>query len=520
MALDVKSRSKVTSAEAAVAQIRTGDTVCFSGFVGIGTPEEIIRALADRFDRTGAPRDLTLVFAAAPGDGGERGLNRLAKPGLVKGAIGGHWALVPKLAAMAVNDEIEAYNLPLGCLSQLFREIAGRRPGLLSRVGRHTFVDPRQSGGRINPISHRKLVELQDIDGEEWLFYRSFPIDVAIIRATTVDERGNATMEREALTLDGLAMAMAAKASKGRVIVQAESIVPSGTLNSRHIVLPGVVVDHIVLATAENHHQTFGTVYSPGFSGELRVTAEARAPMPLDERKIIARRAALELPSGGVINLGIGMPEGVAAIAHEEGMIDQLTLTAEPGVIGGMPQGGLDFGAAVNADAIIHQNQQFDFYDGGGLDLACLGMAQADATGNVNVSRFGKRLAGAGGFINISQNAGKVIFVGTFTAQGLEIEITDGRVRILKEGRQRKFLSAVEQITFNGRFAAASGQSILYVTERCVFELTADGLKLTEIAPGIDLDRDILAQMDFIPLIDGPKPMDPRLFAPQPMGIG
>lgn len=512
------AETKLTSAEAAVAAIRTGDTVCFSGFVGIGTPEEIIRALADRFDRTGEPRDLTLVFAAAPGDGGERGLNRLAKPGLVKAAIGGHWALVPKLAAMAVNDEIEAYNLPLGCMSQLFREIAGRRPGLLSRVGRHTFVDPRQTGGSINAISQRKLVELQVLAGEEWLFYRSFPIHVAIIRASSTDSRGNATMEREALTLDALAMAMAAKAHGGRVIVQTEAIAPCASLNSRQIVLPGIVVDDVVLANPDNHHQTFATAYSPAFSGEARTATEDRALLPLDERKIIARRAALELPPGGVVNLGIGMPEGVAAVADEEGMLGRVTLTAEPGVIGGIPQGGLDFGAAVNAEAIIHQNQQFDFYDGGGLDMACLGMAQIDCTGNVNVSRFGTRLAGAGGFINISQNARKVVFVGTFTAQGLQIEVRNGQMRIAREGQQRKFLRAVEQITFNGRFAAASDQSILYVTERCVFDLTAEGLRLIEIAPGIDLERDILDQMEVRPQIGALRPMDPRIFAPAVMG--
>jgi propionate CoA-transferase len=513
------ARMKITTADEAIAAIRDGDTVCVSGFVGVGTPEELIRALERRFEKYGHPRDLTLVFAAAPGDGANRGLNRLAKPGLVKCCIGGHWALVPKLAAMATANQIEAYNLPLGCISQLFREIAGRKPGMLTRVGLHTFVDPRQTGGRINEKTMRELVALHTIDGKEWLFYKSFPNDVVFLRATTADPDGNATMEREALTLDALSMAMATKASKGKVILQVERIAARGSLKPRQVALPGVLVDCIVQSRPENHHQTFATGYAHAFSGELRVPQDRIDPMTLDERKIIARRAALELPLYGVANLGIGMPEGIARIAQEEGLLDNVTLTAEPGVIGGIPRGGLDFGAVLNADAIIQQNQQFDFYDGGGLDMACLGMAQADANGNVNVSRFGPRLAGAGGFINISQSAATVVFVGTFTAQGLKVSIDDGRLRIVSEGRTPKFIKAVEQITFNGRYAFESGQRVLYVTERRVFTLTDRGLELIEVAPGIDIDRDILGQMQFEPIIENPSLMDARLFAPGRLNI-
>jgi propionate CoA-transferase len=514
------STSKIVPVEDAVAIVRQGDTVATSGFVGVGTPDAVIAALERRFLETGGPRDLILVFAAAPGDGQDRGLNRLARDGLVRRVIGGHFGLVPKLARMATEGTIEGYNLPLGCLSQLFREIAGRKAGLLSKVGLRTFVDPREGGGKLNGRTTEDLVELLAIGDEPWLFYRAFPIQVAVLRGTTADPHGNVTMEREALTLDNLALAMAAKNSKGLVIVQVERIAAAGTLNPRHVKIPGALVDCVVVAPPEHHSQTYATAYNPAFSGEMRAPVDRITPLPLDERKVIARRCAFELPLGGVVNLGIGMPEGVAAVAAEEKLLDLVTLTAEPGILGGLPQSGLDFGAAVNPDAIIDQNQQFDFYDGGGLDLACLGLAQADRHGNVNVSRFGDRLAGAGGFINISQNARKLIFVGTFTAGGLKVEVADGRLHIVQEGRSRKFVEAVEQVTFSGRLAAESRQPVLFVTERCVFRLSQDGLELVEVAPGVEIERDILARMAFRPVVRGePKLMDARLFRPEPMRL-
>ena len=510
-------KNKIVSADEAAAIIADGDTVAVSGFVGVGTPDELILALARRHEGKKGPKDLTLVFAAAPGDGKERGLNRIAHEGLIKRVVGGHWSLVPKLCDLALDEKIEAYNLPLGVVSHLFRDIAAHGPGVMTKVGMRTFVDPRLTGGKLNARTTEDLVDLITVGGEEWLHYKSFPINIALIRGTTADPAGNITMEREALKLDNLAIAMAAKNSGGLVIAQVERIAES--LPAREVIVPGVLVDCVVLAEPDNHLQTYATRYNHAFSGRQRVPLDRIPPLPLDERKIIARRCCFELPPGGVVNLGIGMPEGVAAVAAEERVLKYLTLTAEPGIIGGMPQGGLDFGAALNPEAILHQNQQFDFYNGGGLDLACLGMAEADSRGNVNVSKFGRRLAGAGGFINISQNAKTLVLAGTFTAGGLQIAVEDGKLRIVREGRARKFVEAVEHVTFSGDYALETGQPVFYVTERCVLRRTEDGMEVTEVAPGIDIERDILAHMGFQPLVRDPISMDPRIFRDAVMGL-
>ncbi|MBO6602224.1 MAG: acyl CoA:acetate/3-ketoacid CoA transferase [Roseicyclus sp.] len=510
-------KDKIIPASDAAALVSAGDTVTTSGFVGIGVPDALLAAIETQFLETGAPRDLTLFFAAGQGDGKDRGLNRLGLEGLLKRVIGGHWGLIPKVAQLATNGLIEAYNLPQGVISQLYRDIAAGKPGTLTHVGLGTFVDPRLEGGRINPQTTEELIEVMRIGDRDLLFYKAQPIQVALLRGTTADPAGNITMEREALVIDNLAQAMATRNSGGMVIVQVERIAARGALNPRDVILPATLVDAVVIAEPEFHMQTYATPYSHLFAGQFRAPAGSTAPMSLDARKIIARRAAFELPVNGVVNLGIGMPEGVAAVAEEEGLLEHVTLTAEPGVIGGQPASGLDFGAAVNTDAIIPQNAQFDFYDGGGLDLAVLGMAEADRAGNVNVSRFGPRLAGAGGFINISQNAARVVFAGTFTAGGLHLSISDGAIAIRGEGRARKFLDDVQQITFSGRHA--QGKSILYVTERCVFDLCADGLRLIEIAPGIELERDILSHMAFRPVIGEITQMDPRIFTAAPMEL-
>ncbi|MDK2822061.1 MAG: propionate CoA-transferase [Clostridia bacterium] len=513
-------KNKVMSAREAVNLIRPNDTIAVSGFVGLAHPEEISMEIEKSFLETGKPNNLTLFYGAGQGDGKEKAMNHFAHEGLVKRVVGGHWNLAPKLGKMALDNKFEAYNFPQGVLLHLLRNIAGGKPGLFTHVGLKTFADPRVEGGKLNEITRENLVEIINLAGREWLFYKGFPINVGIIRGTTADEKGNITMEKEGVYAESLVVAQAAKNSGGIVIAQVERLAQNGSLNPKNVKVPGIYVDAIVVAKSENHWQNNLKQYDPSISGEIRVPLSALEPMELDERKIVARRASMELIPNAIVNLGIGMPDGVAVVANEEGMEDIMTLTVESGPIGGVPTGGADFGASINAEAIIDHHAQFDFYDGGGLDIAFLGLAQADREGNINVSKFGTRIAGCGGFINISQNAKKVVFCGTLTAGGLKVTIQDGKLKIINEGVQKKFVNRVQQITFSGEYAQEKKQPVLYITERAVFELKPNGIVLTEIAPGIDLEKDVLNQIDFeVKISDNLKQMDKRIFYPQPMGI-
>jgi len=513
-------KGKIVSMEEAVRLIHDGDIIGTAGFVGIAFAEEVAIKIEEAFLRSGHPRDLTVIYSAGIGDGLHRGLNHLAHEGLVKQVIGGHWGLSPKLVKLATENKIIAYNLPQGVLSHMFRDIAAHRPRTITDVGLYTYVDPRFGGGKVNAITTEDMVELIEFDGKEYLAYKTISINVAIVRGTTADTNGNISMEKEALTGDGLSLAMAAKNSGGFVIAQVERVTQHGTLPAKQVKIPGIFVDCVVLSQPEHHWQTFAEMYNPAFSSEIMQPIQSMQPLAMDERKIMARRAAFELKPNSIINLGIGVPEGISNIAIEEQILDYLTLTAEPGIIGGLPMGGLNFGAGVNIEALIDQGYQFDFYDGGGLNCAFLGLAQADKDGNLNVSKFGPKMAGCGGFINITQKAKSVVFLGSFTAGGLEVAVEDGKLRVVQEGKVHKFLDTVEQLTFSGKYALEQGLPVLYITERCVFSLTEKGLKLIEIAPGIDIEKDILRNMDFEPVIEErPRLMDARIFKEGPMNL-
>ena len=498
-------------AREAVDLIRDGATVIVDGSGGgVNEPGAILEALEARFLESGSPRELGVVHVSGMGSGNGDGIDRFAHVGMVKRVIGGHWGWTKGMQELAADNLIEAYCLPQGTISHLLRVAAAHGPGVVSHIGLGTFVDPRIDGGRLNAAAVDDIVELVTLSGKEWIFTPVFPIDVAIIRGTTADEDGNITMEGEGLLAETLAAAQAVKNNGGIVLAQVRNRVPSGSLIADQVRVPGILVDAVVVDPTQR--LSTATDRDPYLEGRKRLGDIAIEPMELSVRKVIARRAAAELRKGDIINLGFGMPDGVAAVLAEEGKAGDVTFTVEQGHIGGVPAGGTDFGMARNAQASVTSGAQFDWYDGGGVDIAVLSFAEVDARGNVNVGRFGRRAPGVGGFINISQGSHRVVFVGTFVAGGTYGVDGSGSIE-LPEGGKQKFVPQVEQISFSGDRATAVGQPVVYVSERAVFELRPEGLVLTELAPGVDLERDIIANMGFRPILaDRVRTMDPALF--------
>lgn len=511
-------KNKIVTANAAAELIRDGSCVWLTaGGGGINEPYLFLKELENRFLQEGHPSELTLCHSAGVGDKHGGGVDRFAHEGMVKKVIGSHWTWGVHMQELAQQEKIEAYVLPQGTMTQLTREIAAKRPGLITKVGLGTFVDPKIEGGAMNQLSKEKLAEHLELFGEEYLIYKSFPIDVAIIRASTADEDGNLSFEREGIIPECLSVAQAAKNSGGIVIAQVKRCVKKGTMKPLEIRVPGFLVDAVVVDPEQR--QSYLTDYNPAFSGECKLVWESSAErMPLTQRKVIARRAAMEIPKDAIVNLGFGMPAGVACVIQEMGADDYMKLSVEQGITGGIPASGSNFGLVYNPEVIVEEQNQFDWYDGGGLDVAVLSFAEFDQEGNVNVSRFGERVNGVGGFINISQSTKKVIFVGTLTASGLDTSFAQNTLCIDNEGSVKKAVKQVAQISFSANYAKKRKQEVLYVTERAVFQLTEKGVQLIEIAHGIDLEKDVIQQMEFTPLIcEKLKVMDKSLFCEETM---
>jgi propionate CoA-transferase len=512
------TRSKVITAEAAAARVPDGAVVGVEGAGRLLLSEAISAAVERRFLETGRPRGLTLLQPCGFGDDGDAGASHFAHEGLVRRVISPGWGDSPRMASLALADKVEAYCFPQGVVCQMVWCGASRKPRVVSHVGLDTFVDPRQGGGRLNRVATEELVELVHLDGAEWLSFRVVPIDVAIIRGTTADEFGNMSMEQEPAILEPLTLAQAARANGGIVLAEVKRVVSRGSLNPQLVRVPGILVDAIVVNPAARQiHGVEG--YNPAVSGELRIPRGGAPPVELDERMLVARRAALELRPGAVINIGFGISDGVPVVAAQEDVLDAIAITIEQGTIGGLPMRGRALAAQTNVEAIVDQISQFNFYQGGGLDLAFLSFAEVDAAGNVNVSKFGSRLPGCGGFIDISQNAKRVVFCGLYGRAG-DVRLADGRLQVVGGGRVTKFRRRVEHVTFSGARAAAAGQPVRYVTERAVFGLGPRGVELLEIAAGCDVERDVLAGMEFRPAIAADlRPMDPAIFQPGRLGL-
>jgi propionate CoA-transferase len=522
------SRANVIALSEVGALIPNQAVVSVSASSGLGCPDATLQAVGAHFAATAAPRDLTTLHPIAAGDMyGIAGIDHLAQPGLLKRVIAGSYPSgpsslpSPRIWRMIDEDRVEAYNIPSGILYHMHREAAAGRPGVLTTVGLDTFLDPRRQGGKMNAATREDLVQLVEFDGREWLYLRAIPVDVAIIRGTTADERGNVTMEHEGAPLGAYDQALAAHNNGGIVIAQVQRLVAAGSLPAQQVRVPGVLVDYIVVVP--DQMQTTQTAYDPAISGEIRRPHSSFRLAPWGTDKVIARRAALELKKGDAVNLGFGISALVPRILLEEGLGDAVTWVIEQGAVGGVPLLDFQFGCAANAQAIVPSPDQFTYFQGGGFDRSLLSFMQVDRYGNVNVSRLAAKphvTAGVGGFIDITARARHLVFSGSFTAGGLALALEGGELRIVKEGRSRKFVMDVEHVTFSGRRALAQGQQVVYVTERCVLRLEPDGLTVVEVAPGVDLERDVLAQSK-IPLRVSPRLrlMDARLFQPEPMGL-
>jgi acyl CoA:acetate/3-ketoacid CoA transferase len=512
----------------AVALIPDGATVSVSSSSGLGCPDATLRAIGDRFRETGSPRGLTTIHPIAAGDMyGIDGIDHIAEPGLLTRVIAGSYPSgpssmpSPKIWRMIHGNEVEAYNIPSGILFHMHVDAAAKRPGVLTQVGIDTYVDPRQTGGRMNDCTTEQIVQVVEFDGQEWLYFRAIPIDVAIIRGTTADEFGNISMEHEGAYLGALEQAIAARNNGGIVIAQVKRTTVRAPIATQAVRVPGNLVDYVVVDPEQM--QTTQTAYDPEISGEVRAPLESFEPVPWGTDKVIARRAAMELRNGDAVNLGFGISALVPRVVLEEGHAGAITWAIEQGAVGGVPLLGFAFGCAANAMGIVPSPMQFVYFQGGGFDRTFLSFLQVGPDGSVNVSKLAAKphvTAGVGGFVDITANARNIVFSGYLTAGGIDLAIEHSRLKIRREGRVKKFVSDIEQVTFSGRMALKRGAKVTYVTERCVLELRAEGLTVIEIAPGVDLERDVMAQVE-VPLrvADDLRMMDARLFCPEPMGL-
>lgn len=510
--------------EEAAAMIESGTTIATIGMTLVSASETILKAIENRFLETGEPNNLTLMHSCGQSDR-DRGIQHFAHEGMLRRIIGGHWGLQPKFMELISQNKILAYNFPQGQFAQLYRSMAGGEPGKITKVGLGTFIDPRQDGGKMNEITKQApdLVDVLTIDGEEYMRYKPIPIDYCIIRGTRIDENGNLSTEEEAMNLEVFSAVMACKRFGGKVIAQAKYKVSANSIHCKQVTIPGVFIDAAVICPEPDvdHRQTHSFAFNPAYCGDVRTPDDAGDVLDLSVRKVIGRRAMMELSCNDILNVGTGIPNDVVGpIIAEEGIGDDVTITVESGIYGGVPMGGIDFGIAKNNFALIRHDDQFDFYNGQGVDVTFMGAGQVCANGSVNATRLGPKPTGAGGFIDITTNAKHVVFCSTFTGKGLECSFEGGKLTIIKEGSLIKCVNQLQQISYNGEIARKKGQKMHYVTERAVFELRPEGLVLTEIAPGIDLQTQILDMMEFTPIIaDDLRIMDSAIFREGPFGL-